>query len=416
MALQLGTFSMGVGDRFGRQGRAQLAAFVAAAKAGISITPVWNKSNREHGITHTDPASVRAEADAAVRALGWAGEYHVDADHISLKNVDGFIAPSSFFTLDVADFVGVAAPEAEIAAFVERHGRFVGKLSIPGIGKPFDVTPATIEAAARKYLHAVREAGKIYRHIEKTKGAGTFVTEVSMDETNAPQTPVELLFILAAVAEEKIPAQTIAPKFTGRFNKGVDYVGDVQAFEREFNEDICVIRFAVAQFGLPANLKLSLHSGSDKFSIYPAIRAALKRHSAGLHVKTAGTTWLEEIAALAAAGGSGLDIAREAYAAAHARFDEFCGPYATVIDIARAKLPTVDAVRGWDGARFARAIRHDQKCPEYDANVRQLLHVGYKAAAEMGARYAQALSEHERAIADSVTANILERHMKAIFF
>ena len=96
-----------------------------------------------------------------------------------------------------------------------------------------------------------------------------------MDESHAPQTPVELLFILAAIAAEGIPAQTIAPKFTGRFNKGVDYVGDVSQFARELREDVAVIAFAVGEFGLPENLKLSVHSGSDKFSIYGPIREAL---------------------------------------------------------------------------------------------------------------------------------------------
>ena len=100
--------------------------------------------------------------------------------------------------------------------------------------------------------------------------------------------------------------QTIAPKFTGRFNKGVDYVGDLAQFEKEFNDDLAVIAFAVKEFGLPADLKLSVHSGSDKFSIYPAIRRAIRRTGAGLHIKTAGTTWLEELIGLASAGGEGL--------------------------------------------------------------------------------------------------------------
>jgi hypothetical protein len=115
-----------------------------------------------------------------------------------------------------------------------------------------------------------------------------------MDETDYPQTPVELLIILAAIADEKIPIQTIAPKFTGRFNKGVDYVGDVVQFTREFNEDLAAIAFAITTYGLPENLKLSVHSGSDKFSIYKAIHDAVKKFDAGVHLKTAGTTWLEE--------------------------------------------------------------------------------------------------------------------------
>ena len=119
-----------------------------------------------------------------------------------------------------------------------------------------------------------------------------------------------------------MPIQTIAPKFTGRFNKGVDYVGDLAQFEREFNDDLCVIAHAVKQYGLPANLKLSVHSGSDKFSIYPAIRRALAKHGAGVHVKTAGTTWLEEVIGLAEAGGAGLALAKEIYAEALSHMDE----------------------------------------------------------------------------------------------
>ena len=86
----------------------------------------------------------------------------------------------------------------------------------------------TLERIAGKYLLAVQDAGKIYRHIAKAKGGGIH-HRVSMDETDSPQMPPELLIILAALADEKIPIQTIAPKFTGRFNKGVDYVGNVQA-------------------------------------------------------------------------------------------------------------------------------------------------------------------------------------------
>src|SRR5207248_5921456 len=141
------------------------------------------------------------------------------------------------------------------------------------------------------------------------------------------------------IAREGIPAQTIAPKFTGRFNKGVDYVGNLAQFEKEFDEDLFVIAFAISEFGMPSTLKLSVHSGSDKFSLYPIINRLLKKHDAGLHVKTAGTTWLEEVIGLAESGGEGLEIAKEVYSGAFDRFDELTGPYATVIDIDKAKLP-----------------------------------------------------------------------------
>lgn len=413
--MNLPKYSMGIGDRFAHQGKAQLAAFVKAKQLGVDVTPVWNKSNREHLIVHSEPPSVRAEADAAVQALGWTAPYFVDADHIGVKTVDGFVASSDFFTIDVADFIGKPAGEDDIKAFTAAHAKYAGALRVPGIDRALDVTTDRIESIARKYLYAVKEAGKVYRHIAQAKGAGTFVPEVSMDETDQPQTPVELLFILAAIGAERIPVQTIAPKFTGRFNKGVDYAGDVAQFEREFNDDLAVIAFAIGEFGLPANLKLSVHSGSDKFSIYPAIRAAIRRTGAGLHIKTAGTTWLEELIGLASAGGEGLAIAKDVYAQALGRFDELCGPYATVIDIDKAKLPSAGEVAAWDGDRYARTLRHDQSSPHYNPHVRQLLHVGYKVAAQMGGRYTSALQANEAVVAQNVTENLFDRHLKRVF-
>lgn len=408
-------YSMGIGDRFAHQGKAQLKAFVKAKIAGVEIAPVWNKSNREHQIIHTAPGDVRKESDAAVKALGWKNPYFVDADHISLKNVDGFIAASDFFTLDVADFTGKPADDNSIRAFIDKHGAYARKLDIPGTGETFEITKESLEKIARKYLLAIQEAGKIYRKVESVKGKDNFVTEVSMDETDMPQTPVELFFILAAISDEKIPAQTIAPKFTGRFNKGVDYVGDVSRFEREFNDDLCVLAHAIERYGLPDNLKLSVHSGSDKFSIYGPIHQAIKRHAAGLHVKTAGTTWLEEIIGLAASGGDGLALAREIYAEAITHLEELCGPYATVIDIDRAKLPPAAAVAQWTGAQFAAAVRHDPKCREFNPHIRQLLHVGYKLAAQKLGRYLTLVQRNADVIAEGVTANLFERHVKPIF-
>jgi hypothetical protein len=225
--LTLGKFSFGMGDRFAHQGRAQLTACMMATKQGVDIVPVWNKSNREHTIIGSEPSSTRAAADAAVGELGWKQPYHVDADHIRLETVDCFIAPSDFFTIDVADSIGKPAESKSVKAFVDRHPELAGKIVIPQIARPFETTRADVERIAGKYLLAVQDAGKVYRHIAQAKGEANFITEISMDETDSPQTPPELLVILAALADEKIPLQTIAPKFTGRFNKGVDYVGVV---------------------------------------------------------------------------------------------------------------------------------------------------------------------------------------------
>ncbi len=411
----LAKYSFGIGDRFGHQGKAQLTGLMKAKEAGIDITPVWNKSNREHNIIGTKPADVRREADAAVAACGWKDPYLVDADHIGLSNVDVFLDASDFFTLDVADFIGRAASGADVSAFAAKHRALVGTVQIPGIEKAFEVSESALRSIASKYLVAVVEAGKIYRHIASKKGVDNFVTEVSMDETDAPQTPVEMLVILAAVADEGIPAQTIAPKFSGRFNKGVDYVGDPDTFAAEFEADLAVIRFAVNEFALPANLKLSVHSGSDKFSIYEPIQKAMKEFDAGLHLKTAGTTWLEELIGLALAGGEGLAIAKEIYATALGRMEELCGPYATVIDINREKLPPLEEAGNWDGELFARALRHDPFSACYRPNLRQLLHVGYKLAAEMGPRFLNALEQYEDVIAEEVTTNIFDRHVRPLF-
>jgi hypothetical protein len=411
--LTLSKFSIGVGDRFAHQAKAQLQACALAAGQGAEVVPVWNKSHREHTTVGSEPRSVRVAADAAVRELGWKLPYHVDADHIRLTTVDGFLDSSDFFTIDVADSIGQPADPAAVSRFVERHAHLDGEVTI--LGKPVPTPRPELERVARKYLKAVQDAGAIYRKIAAAKGAGNFITEVSMDETDDPQTPTELLIILAAIADEAVPVQTIAPKFTGRFNKGVDYVGDLARFEKEFRQDVAVIATAVTLFGLPKNLKLSVHSGSDKFSIYGPIRRAVRESGAGLHVKTAGTTWLEEVIGLAEAGGKGLELATEIYAKALKKKDELCAPYAAVIDIDAARLPSADAVNGWSSEQFVSALRHDPANPAFNPHLRQLVHVGYKVAAQMGEKYIKMLEACEPTIAKNVTANLYERHLKPLF-
>ncbi len=413
--LRLPKFSIGVGDRFAHQAKAQLAACMLAADAGVEVVPVWNKSNREHTIIGSEPGQTRKAADAAVKELGWSKPYFLDADHINLNTVERFLAPCDFFTLDVADLIGKPARADEVAAFVTRHPELVGTVTIPRVAAPFTTDKPFVEGVANKFLAAVQHAGEIYRLLLDKKGAGKFVPEVSMDETDSPQTPVELLVILAMIADEKIPIQTVAPKFTGRFNKGVDYVGDLTQFTKEFNEDLAAIAFAIKTYRLPENLKLSVHSGSDKFSIYKAIHDAVNSFGAGVHLKTAGTTWLEELIGLAESGAAGLGIAKEVYAEAYAHSEELCAPYATVIDIDPAQLPPPQDVNAWNGEQFTSALRHDRANPAYNPSFRQLLHVGFKVAAKMGARYLQALEANEAVVAKNVTANLFERHIKPVF-
>jgi tagaturonate epimerase len=413
--MELEKYSFGTGDRFGKQGSAQLQAIRKAQEQGVNIAIVWNKSHREHLIVGTSQADVRREADVAVKNSGWSGGYYVDADHIGLSTVENFLDHSDFFTLDVADYIGEKADEKELSSFVESCSFLSGHLHIEGIEEPLNLTREKIRDSAEKYLFAVQRAAEIYNYIESVKGKDRFITEVSMDETEEPQTPEELLFILAALAGQKVPAQTIAPKFTGRFNKGIDYQGDVEQFNREFSDDICVIRHAVSLFDLPKNLKLSVHSGSDKFSIYPGIRKAIELHDAGVHVKTAGTTWLEELIGLAESGGSSLELVKDIYTASFSRFDELCGPYASVIDIERNLLPSPEEFSSWNDQKIARSIRHDMSCSDYDKNIRQLLHVGYKVAAEYGTTYLQALETHKDVIGRHVCTNLFEKHLTPLF-
>ncbi|HDR50903.1 MAG TPA: hypothetical protein ENN90_04680 [Mariniphaga anaerophila] len=413
--MRLGKYSFGVGDRFNHQGEAQLRAIVKANEKGVEVSPVWNKSNREHNTIHSEPKGTREEADAAVKNLGWSKPYFVDADHINLSNVDRFIDYADFFTLDVAMYIGNESSAEDAAAFKKSCASLGSQANIPGIPEPIQISDKLLEEVAGKYLAAVKEAGKIYRHIEAKKGAGNFVTEVSMDEVEAPQTPVDMFFILKMIADEKIPAQTIAPKFTGRFNKGVDYVGDVDQFAKEFEQDVLVIDYAVKTFGLPENLKLSVHSGSDKFTIYPIMAEIIKKHDKGLHVKTAGTTWLEEVIGLAISGEEGLLVANAIYARAMERKEELCAPYADVIDIDDSQLPPPEVVAGWTGEKFASTLRHIPGHPNYNPNFRQLIHVGYKVAAEMGENYTGLLKKYANVVGGCVEENIYERHLKRLF-
>ena len=378
--MKIGKYSFGIGDRFAHEGVNQLKALIEAEERfGVHFVPVWNKSNREHQIVGTEPIETRREADAAVKALNYKGQYFVDADHINLTNVDRFIDSSDFFTIDVADYIGKTGSIEE------------------------------------RFLPAIKEAGKIYRHIAEKKGADNFVTEVSMDEVDEAQTPEELRYILREIAHEGIPVQTIAPKFTGRFNKGVDYRGDLERFEREFEQDLMVIEEAVREYGLPENLKLSIHSGSDKFSIYPIMGRLIRKHDKGIHIKTAGTTWLEENIGLAVADPAALELAKKIYVNALGRMAELTVPYATVIDVDTTKLPTPEEVAKWDADTYARTMRHNQEDPLYNPSFRQLIHVSYKIAAELADEFLPALEKHTDVIGEQITANLCDRHIARLF-
>lgn len=413
--MKLGKYSIGVGDRFSHQGKAQLRAIMKANERGIDINPVWNKSNREHMYVNSKPIDTRKEADDAVEALGFDGEYFVDADHINLNTVEPYVEVSDFFTLDVGSFIGKESKQEDIYSFIASCDKYKGKLQVPGIKEPLEVSKELLEVIAHSFLAATQHASEIYEFLKKEKGEGTFITEVSMDEVENPQTPLEMLFILKMLADKKVPVQTIAPKFTGRFNKGVDYMGDVEQFAKEFEEHVLVIDFAVKEFGLPKELKLSMHSGSDKFSIYPAIAETINKYDKGFHLKTAGTTWLEEVIGLALVGGDGLEIVKKIYSNSFNRKDELCAPYSDVIEIDESQLPSVEEVNKWSSQKYADTLRHIPDHTDYNPSFRQLIHVAYKVAAEMGKEYTDLLKKYEDIVGACVEENIYERHLKRLF-
>lgn len=413
MHIQLQKYSFGVGDRFGMEGKAQLAAVKKAEEAGIQVTPIWNKSHREHKTVGTKPESVRREADQAIKSLSYQGKYFVDADHINRENVDAFIPFSDFFTIDVAKYIGRSAEADEINKFLEYIGKYRKELEIDGIESK-KVSASELDKILNTFLFAMKKAGEIYHYIRSQKKED-FLVEVSIDEVENPQSPVELFFILAALSFYEVPLTTIAPKFTGRFSKGVDYDGDLQQFSKEFEEDLLVINYAIGEFGFSEALKLSVHSGSDKFSIYPVMNQLIKKHNAGLHLKTAGTTWLEEIIGLAESEGNGFRFAADVYEKALERYDELTEPYRNVLKIDKNTLPSPEEVRKGKGEDFAQALTHDESSEGYNPHLRQLMHCAYKIAAEQPEEFQQLLSDHRQQIEDNVTFNLFERHLKPLF-
>src|SRR5580658_3782779 len=160
--LRLERYSFGVGDRFAHQAKAQLRAILLAAADGAEIIPVWNKSYREHSIIGSEPASVRAAAEAAASDLGWTRPFHVDADHITRKTVDAFVASSDYYTLDVTEAIGKPTPAEQVEKFLARHPELMEPMELPGVAQPMVMSRATSAQIAAKYLFAAKEAGHIY--------------------------------------------------------------------------------------------------------------------------------------------------------------------------------------------------------------------------------------------------------------
>jgi tagaturonate epimerase len=293
--------SFGFGDRLGLA----TPGHIAAVK-GTGLAPVFaQQSVRENARTGRTPQQVMDDAQRAVEAAKWDAPWGADADH--LKTVDdlpAFVSAGyTFFTVDPGAHVDNAADVDSLSVLQEKaEGQDWDELSAlylstngdKGYGA-FDVSTLldnrseSLLRALVKYGRAISHTIAMFRRLSELKEAFDF--EVSVDETDAPTTPLEHFFIANELTRAGVKFTSLAPRFIGRFEKGVDYIGDLAALDAEMAKHAAV----TTHFG---TYKLSLHSGSDKFSVYPLI---VKHWGSRLHVKTAGTSYLEALRALAVA-------------------------------------------------------------------------------------------------------------------
>jgi hypothetical protein len=315
--------SIGLGDRLGLA----TSGHIRVARKFPMIAPVLaQQSVRENKRTGRTPQEVVDQAMWGVFETGWRAPWGADADHIKLiSDVDEFVrAGYTFFTIDPGEYVDDSAQTASATELMvkleglpwsdlETTTIDMGKQYLnPNIdlgGLRFNIEPDTLWRAAAKYGRAIAHSLMLYRSIFVRMDGNPFDLEVSVDETNTPTSPEEHFFIASELHRLGVHYTSLAPRYVGRFEKGVDYIGEPQVFATEFSRHA-----AIAQALGP--YKLGLHSGSDKFSIYPII-AHLTNGLA--HVKTAGTSYLEALRIVAQVDSS---LFRELLSFAIKRYDE----------------------------------------------------------------------------------------------
>lgn len=294
--------SFGFGDRLG----VGTAGHIAAAREH-SFAPVFaQQSIREMSRTGRTPEQVMATAAAAVEKEGWTGAWGADADHLQTR--EDVIATARagfvFFTIDPAAHVNDAAGrmsaeelERGYAVLVERGDLEKDQAFDLYLGKAHDMGEAGVLRfedrepllrAAVKYGGALAHAKRMYGWIAEACAGKPFEVEMSVDETDVPTDPLDHLFIGLELRRLGVPVVSLAPRFVGDFEKGIDYKGDLRLFEEHF-----ALHAALSRYCGP--YKISIHSGSDKFEVYPIIG---RLSGELLHVKTAGTSYLEALRAV----------------------------------------------------------------------------------------------------------------------
>jgi hypothetical protein len=351
--------SAGMGDRLGLATPGHVRATRAV---GGKVEPIFaQQSIREMARTRRTPQQVMDDATWGMFAEGWQAGAGADADHLkTLADIDAcLIAGYTFFTIDPGDHVDNRAETASLNELRELAGLLAvdHQPAAAGLlGKSFDIEgraiyidEATLLKAAVKYGRAVAHVAALYRHLAQAAGQRPYELEVSVDETEQPTSHAEHIYIASELKRLGVQWISLAPRYVGRFEKGVDYIGDPHTFETDLAGHAAIAR----HFG---PYKLSLHSGSDKFSIYPA---AMRQTGGLVHLKTAGTSYLEALRTVAALDPS---LFGEIYAFARMRYPTDRVSYHVSAELEQA--PLLEGVADWPSL-----------LEQFDA--REILHVTY---------------------------------------
>ena len=298
--------SFGFGDRLGLATPGHVDA-LRAADPGGTVAPIFaQQSVRENERLHRTPQEVMTAAVWGVLATGWRAPWGADADHVKeVAHIAPFVAAGyTFYTIDPSDHVDNAAQTDDIDTLRAKVGAlpwsqletdyaalrsaYVGRThELDGLSLDFD--EETLLRGLAKYGRALAHVLTITAALREALPGKPFDLEMSVDETDTPTSVQEHFFIANELLRRGVPVVSLAPRFVGKFQKGVDYMGDLEVFEAELARHVAVMQHF-------DRYKLSIHTGSDKFSIYPIIaRHAGKR----VHVKTAGTSYLEALRIMA---------------------------------------------------------------------------------------------------------------------
>ncbi|MBM4019471.1 MAG: hypothetical protein FJ288_14310 [Planctomycetes bacterium] len=396
--------SIGLGDRLGLA----TPGHVRAVRGTLYVPMLAQQSIREMSRTQRSPQDVLDDATWGVFQTGFRTGYGADADHLkNTEDIDRCAAAGfTYFTVDPGDHVDntaaanldILAPDAladkfdalpwqalETTAADTRREYAARRVDLGG-AEPLAFTEVVLHRAGAKYGRAVAHVAAMYRHLVRRLGEGKFELEISVDETDAPTTAAEHFYVARELHRMGVRWVSLAPRFVGRFEKGVDYVGDLAELERTFQAHLAVAE----RFG---DYKLSLHSGSDKFSVY---EMAARHGGRRVHVKTAGTSYLEALRVVAANESA---LFREILDFARCRYETDKATYHVSANLHR--VPVACVLADWQLAGVLDAF-----------DGRQVLHVTFGSVLTAGegkrfrARLLDALRQHEEAYAEALAKHI----------